>query len=332
MQIDGYTIKTPYDRDDPGCAYDPDWRAQIATRWAANPAIITPVHEFYNDEYITNYRTFLKNIRQYDDRGQPLNRVPLNLGDKFLAYQYAYNRSLENSPEDLRTKLDALLLTCVPYSVIAEDLGGTRTPVEYIRTYERLFFNIRDKQGRLDRSSFLRTRFAMPVGVTLSVSTPLVAFWKMVGNFAGYDGLVRMWLWPGRHNEFAKETDMLGVMTHLAQNLIIQRLLMGTMNNFDIMSVMGHTIERERLNNEKGLRTPSALRSDQALADMIRDAAPKMLESALVVDQNKTKVKILAQKLSAARNVGSTRVKDMGREAAEEILNKMIMSKFENKK
>ena len=328
MLIGETEVKTPFDRDDPGVVFEPDWRTQVILAWLKYPKTITAEPKLYRDKYTQQHLQLLKSFQQNDDGSKKYVRV--NLGPKMRSYQFAYARSEETAIESMRPKLDALLLTNVSYEVIAKDLGGNRLTAEDIRTYEKLYFNVRDEYGNLDTSCFLRTRFAMPIGAVITEATPLTVIWKTVGNMLGYVGLVRTWGWSGQHGELGTEEYLAKAINILAQTLLFQRLMTGRANNFDILGCLSNNLERERLNSEKSVRSQGSTRSDQALMRLFTAKAPHMLDSALIVDKNKSMVGALAAKIAAQRNVGGTKIMDAGHLNGEASIKQYMDEKFKD--
>ena len=316
MQLGNTTVYTPYD-DDPGVNYEPDWRHQAAKIWNSRQGIICKNHKLANDRYVSRQHHFLKNNR----------RTPL--GIDYRPYLFAFMRYDDDTIEAMKPRLEALLLTAVPYSVIAQDLGDRLTE-EDIRTYERVYFNVRDERGRLNESCYLRTRFAMPVGADLNETSPIPVLWKVTANVFGYTGLVRLWKWSGVHGELMSDDYISQEMYRQAQAEMLSRILSHDINSFDLTQFLGHTVDRQRLDNELGSRTDKTTQAQKALGMIFAVIGPRMRSSARLVDVQKEQVKLLEAKFAAQHNIAGYKVQDAGTKAAEEALLKDWEEKFKN--
>lgn len=214
MRLNGTIIVTPI--DNPG-QYDPDWRNSIAmalTEPGAQYERIDPVYARYTaDPWVKRQMAYLRALH----RGIPFTKDQLQLRLASIWFQ-------GNSPSDVRFRLEPLLLTAVSYRIIAEDILGDCEDLTAIEAYEKLYFNIRDKDGRLSRSCQLRQYFALPSG-RFSQDTPPEQMWKMIGSLMGYDTLVSVWMWKDAHGIVNNSQEyLLDEMWRLAQSRLFMSM------------------------------------------------------------------------------------------------------------
>lgn len=103
---------------------------------------------------------------------------------------------LYSSSSDSCTKarIDALLLCPdLTYSDIARAYNQDE---KTIKMYERLFFNVRDAEGKLLQSKGLLEYFAGQGMPTLTDPTDYTTHWRMVAFESGHGALLNMWGWP----------------------------------------------------------------------------------------------------------------------------------------
>ena len=212
MRLNDTVIVTPI--DNPG-QYDPDWRNSIAMGLAEDGCErVDPVYARYTqDPWVKRQLGYLRAIR----RNSPLTREQVRLRLASMWFQ-------GNSPSDVRFRLEPLLLTAVSYRIIAEDILGDCEDLEAIEAYEKLYFNIRDNEGRLSRSCQLRQYFALPSG-QFNQDTPPEQMWKMIGSLMGYDTLVSVWMWKDAHGIINNSQEyLLDEMWRLAQSRLFMSM------------------------------------------------------------------------------------------------------------
>ena len=206
MELGNTVIVTPSDNP---CQFEPDWRNSVAS------AII----DFPDDEFPKEYVDYKKDpwiIKQVDFMRSVRSGKELTKNQKKLRLANIwYHGSLVS---DVRFRLEPLLLTSVGIDVIALDICGDIDMSDAISAYEKLYFNIRDNDGRLHRSCQLRQYFALPSG-EMDLDTPPEQIWKMVGALMGYDTLTSIWLWSDAHGRnHTSQEYMIDEMWRVAQS------------------------------------------------------------------------------------------------------------------
>jgi len=212
MRLNDTIIVTPI--DNPG-QYDPDWRNSIALGLMESPdERIDPVYSKYtNDPWVRRQMAYFRAMSSK----RPLTRDQMRLRLASLWFQ-------GNNVSDVRFRLEPLLLTAVSYRVIALDILGDCEDLDAIEAYEKLYFNIRDDEGRLSKSCQLRQYFALPSG-RFSQDTPPEQMWKMIGSLMGYDTLVSVWMWKDAHGIVNNSQEyLLDEMWRLAQSRLFMSM------------------------------------------------------------------------------------------------------------
>lgn len=211
MRLNDTVIITPL--DNPG-QYDPDWRNLIAIGLTEPDDHIDPFYAHYkNDPWIKKQLAYLRALQ----RVTPYNKNLLDLRLASLWFQ-------GTDVSDVRFRLEPLLLTSVDYRTIALDILGDDTYVGAIEAYEKLYFNIRDNEGKLNKSCQLRQYFALPSG-KFNQDTPPEQMWKMIGSLMGYDVLVSVWMWKDAHGIYNNSQEyLLDEMWRLAQSRLFMSI------------------------------------------------------------------------------------------------------------
>ena len=323
MEYPGQTIYTPYD-EDPGAPYLPHWRHLIARVWLDNENLRLNSVKLFEDDYLQQYYEVMKIYNMSSDK-----RVKLS--DSQRGYLYALSRLEERGIESERMRIEAMLLTNVSYDVISKDLDPDRLDPEYVRAFERIGFNIRNEAGITTQSCYLKTRFSIPVGASLTTAVPLSVRWRFVASTLGYTGLMHEWEWRnGCHGEL-KSPEYLARERYLqVATMIYGRILAGGPENLDILGYLGHTVDRERVNNEKVVSHGQADKSGAILMQIVHTSGPKMLSAALSTDEELEQKKALKTHIQAKAAIAATKIQDKGRAVGNEIVNDELIKKISN--
>ena len=148
MDIGGKIIYTPFD-DDPCSPFAPDWMHQVARQLVGCSISLSKYPVLRDIKYLSEYIHVLKS-----------DKVPGTAKtEQYRPYYFAIARNNEARLSEMKPRLDSLLLTNVPYTVICKDLDERMKP-EYIRAYEQLFFNCRDTDDVLTKACYRKIRFS----------------------------------------------------------------------------------------------------------------------------------------------------------------------------
>lgn len=237
MRINNTVIVTPI--DNPG-QFDPDWRNSIAIGLMESNDSIYPAYAKYrNDPWIKKQLGYLKAV----DRNAPLLKENSMLR---LASLWFHGTNVS----DVRFRLEPLLLTPVSYETIAIDLLGDCEFVQAIEFYEKLYFNIRDNSGRLNKSCQLRQYFALPSG-QFNADTPPEQMWKMIASLMGYDTLVSVWLWKDAHGIVNNSQEyLLDEMWRLAQSRLFMSMFADRVGHESMAKLLSAISAQQKLLHE----------------------------------------------------------------------------------
>ena len=301
MTVGSTVVVTPVDNP---CQFDPDWRASVAQAFVDNPSErVDPEYLRYrSDKYVRLQMQFLRNQRSGSRNTGSL--LPVR-----IANLWAQGTSVS----DTRFRLDPLLLTPVSYDVIALDITGDGADRDAVEAYEKLFFNIRDPEGRLNKSCQLRQWFAMPDGI-VDNNTPPEAMWKVVGALMGYDTLVGMWLWKDAHGiENSSQEYMLDEMWRVAQSRLFMSMFADRVGHESMAKLLASVGQQQKMLRES--RDSGDISTDVVvtLMKVLSLTAPKVIDAtASDVDRQNKVMMAVAARLEAEKEVYNTDIGNMG--------------------
>jgi hypothetical protein len=262
MQIGLHQVATPKDHP---WAYSPSWRHEIAKLTADADKCTYPGG---HDAFIQQQIRFLKIIRQrahqvqLDDKRQ----------SEWLPFHRAY--TLYEGHDVSSARVEAMLL-CPELTLaqIATNMGPTVDPAD-IKTYERLYFNIRDDNGAVLESPWLRQYFASGNQVQHNASD-YRTHWKLLAFEGGYRSLFAVWNWPLPETE-DREALQTEVMTGNVFQDLERRARFGILGNRDLVELFDslRPVAAElRLSGRAGARS-----NRNTLLDILSSIKPKPLD------------------------------------------------------
>lgn len=318
MLLDTINVRTPY--DDP-LQYEPDWRYQIAKAWAANPYLLLPP-ELENDVYILNLKNYLiqSNLAENDFFVDP------NLKSFRILLSW-YSNTQDQSPKNY---IEALLLTNADYKIISEDMSGGKIIPDVFKLYEKLFFNVRDDNGDLTRSCYLRSYMAMPNAAIVTQITPEPILWRVVATQFGYFGLVRLWRWRDFHGQIEDAGILIRDLFNMAQAIIMRRLLKNEINNFDLNTVFSNYINYETAKQQELLIKEKDASLETLLLQLLGQLKPKMLTAAKTADEIFLTNKALQSRIESQKMIQSQAINDRGTALSINKLNNIINQHLNN--
>lgn len=320
MDIDGIDVRTPYDLDS-FLEYDYAWMHKVARCIADKPEVEAYMPDaIRNNPIVASHVTFLAEYRIADDA---THRSP-----EFQAHRIALGWHDSGALNQVRFFLEALLLTGASYSTIAQDLGGSALNPDVIRLYERLYFNVRESDGGMARSSYIRMRAANPPNLPLNATTPQDVVWKNIAMRYGYPGLVLFWQMPNPSGDPLDDNLIVEECHRAAQGIQMENFARRTVNNFDLGASMGHYVEYKRMRHDTGGQTMN--KSDALMIDFLTRFAPTMLAAANDVDRNAETTKQIQSRLKAQISISNQAIEDKGRVAGLIGLNKSMDQAFKN--
>lgn len=310
---DRTVVVTPIDNP---CQYDPDWRSAIASALVEDPtARIDPEYQRYRaDPFIRKQIMYLKSYRS----GKCVSKDAIPV-------RFANLWAQGTSVSDAKFRIEPLLLTAVDYETISLDITGEGENKTAIEAYEKLFFNIRDNEGRLSRSCQLKQYFAMPSG-ELDTETPPEAMWKMIGALMGYDTLVNMWLWRDAHGIVNKSQDyILDEMWRVAQSRLFLSMFANRIGHESMAKLLASISAQQKMLHED---KDSGALSDEltlTLMNVLKLVSPKVLgQAATEVDIQQRVMEAVNARLEAEKAVSVIDIGTTGKNGVHFLPNKEI--------
>lgn len=286
-------INTPV--DDP-TQFDPDWRNSVAKVLVENPKLdLGPEFAYLrHDPYIKGQVDFLRAL-EAGKEFKPVHR------DFRLAFRWSQGTTATHT----RFRLEPLLLTPVPYSTIAQGLAGDELTGDPFLTYEKLYFNIRNKAGQLSKSCHLRSFFALPKNSKVDKDSPAEELWRVTAAQHGYMGLIRLWVWPDAPGmRETREEYMSQEAWRAAQSVSLDRIMRGQMNSFDLTAWIGKYTENEKMRRETQTLDSPATKMASLLTSILQQVSPKVLAVAKTVDAMEEETKAIRDRFRAQTSFG----------------------------
>jgi hypothetical protein len=315
MIFNGTEVRTPFENP---IHYDVDWRYQIARIWSDDPTInIDP--DVAADMDIVNLRDTM--IRM--SNGISVNDDPIAKRLKIALDWYTSDGT--RSP---RRFIEPLLLTGATFDVITRDIGGKRVPESVFKTYERLFFNVRDDDGTVTDSCYLRSFAALPDGIVLDKETPDVVVWRVAAVQTGYTGLVRLWNWRDYHGAKIVDVDLQRELVNMAQAIIMNRILRGSIGSFDLNTIFANYIQYERLRQDVSSAESKPTSAEGMLLKVLDIMKPKIITAAQSADEFLALNAQLRSRLEAQQAIQAQQVRDKGLDSSLNQLNATLEAHF----
>lgn len=265
MRLNDTIIVTPL--DNPG-QYDPDWRNSLALGLMESDERVDPTYARYlSDPWVKRQVSYLRAL----ERGASFTREQAQYRLASLWFQ-------GNNVADVRFRLEPLLLTPVDYKVIALDILGDEDDAGAIEAYEKIYFNIRDKHGRLSRSCQLRQYFALPSG-QFGEDTPPEQMWKMIGSLMGYDTLMSVWMWKDAHGiTDVSQEYLLDEMWRLAQSRLFMSMFADRVGHESMAKLLTAISGQQKMIKEsKSAGTNTDVEMVKAMQGMLSLMSPVMV-------------------------------------------------------
>jgi hypothetical protein len=301
MRINDTVIVTPI--DNPG-QFDPDWRNSIALALSDSSERIDPVYIRYkSDPWIQKQMAYFRAVK----RGLTLTREQTQFR---LAYLWFQGTNLS----DVRFRLEPLLLTAVPYDIIALDILGECDDIQAIKAYEKLYFNIRDAEGRLSRSCQLKQYFSLPSG-QFDRDTPPEQMWKMVASLMGYDTLVSIWLWKDAHGiKNNSQEYLLDEMWRLAQSRLFMSMFADRVGHESMAKLLSAVSSQQKLLREGKHEDDNGIETMRALQDMLYLVSPRVIDStAKEVDEKMKREQAVQARMDTEKAVDAVVLDETGK-------------------
>lgn len=216
MDVVNYTIRTPFDYPH---TYDVNWRHEVAMRLDDIREEGTPCPM---DDMIRKQARYLKemedpNLAAMIEFSTFSKRSKTNMRSHLHHANTIYRASGRNSLEVLKDRIEALLLCAeLNYAQIAKYLS-IKEPV--VRIYERLFYHVRDDEGSIFPSPWLREYFATQ-GAEHNEEGQDGAYWKTIAVQGGFRVLYQMWGWTSESVEDGEDFPEKDAAMMMMRNLV----------------------------------------------------------------------------------------------------------------
>ena len=316
MQIGNLTIVLPV--DDP-CAFEPSWRNSLAKALIdLRPKLssIDPIYKDYiQDKYVQKYIKYLKS----ESTGKALTTEQSYMRIALMWYE-------NPSPSGVRFRLEPLLLTGATMDTIMLDLSGGTVPVEVFTFYEKLFFNIRDEEGRLSKSCQLRQAFAMPNGDDMRESDS-TEIWKAIAALMGYDVLMHVWMWKDAHGLTTKGLEFLLDETwRAAQSRLFVSVFADRVGHKSLSDILAAYTSQFKMLREQRMTSEDSNDTTKALMAVLYHTSPHMISVAHDVDTLAEETAAIQSRINSQLAIDRQHIKDAGSEVSESIINNQIDS------
>lgn len=314
MQIGNLTIVLPV--DDP-CAYEPSWRNSLARAIIdLRPKLssVDPIYkQYFQDKYVQKYIKYLR----AESLGRQLTTEQSYLRTALMWYENA-------SPAGVRFRLEPLLLTGATMETIMLDISGGTVPVEVFTFYEKLFFNIRDEEGRLSKSCQLRQAFAMPNGDDLhDADSPEI--WKAIAALMGYDVLMHVWMWKDAHGLSTKGSDFLLDETwRAAQSRLFISVFADRVGHKSLGDILSAYTSQFKMLKEQKITSDDSNDTTKALMAVLYHTSPQMIAIAHDVDTLSEETAAIQSRISSQLAIEKQKITDKGSEVSDAIVNAQI--------
>ena len=294
MKVGGSIVVSPADNP---CQFDPDWRASAARALVSSglsPASLPMEYRRYSSD--RHLRCQCLYLRAASGSGR--------MTEQLMPYRLADVWFRGTDPSDAKFRIEPLLLTAADYRTIALDITGDAEDVDAVEAYEKVYFNIRDSEGRLSRSCQLRQYFAMPSGI-VDDGTPPWVLWKMVGALFGYDMLMNVWMWKDAHG-LANTTQeyILDEMWRVAQSRLFMSMFANRVGHESMAKLLASISAQQKLIQDSRASESGDLGVLQMLLGLLAKTNPVMIDStASEVDANAAVMSAVAARLEAEKAV-----------------------------
>lgn len=245
----------------------------------------------------------------------------------------------------MKKRLEALLLTEVGMDVITLDLDGRPAMQPAFEAYERMYFNCRDDDFGLHKSTQLVQRMAMPYGplktflhkweeldadgFVIGDGRPLATesdVWKAIAATRGYDALMYTWMWDRRAHGMKDRSveHLIELSWEVAALRLFSDLYNGNIKHEDAARVLSaYTAQSKKISDD---RNGSGGGEDgdvtKALMAVLYRAAPQMVK----FDASETAAKNaeIQSRIQSQLAINKQAIEDRGKQVEAEIIDAQI--------
>ena len=315
MQLGNLTIILPV--DDP-CAYEPSWRHSLAqailTQRPRMKDVDALYRPYFTDKYVLKYCKTLRRMQA----GKPLNEEQ---GCIRMARQWFDNPS----PAGVRFRLEPLLLTGATMETILLDISGGTVPKDAFIFYEKLFFNIRDEEGRLSKSCQLRQSFALPNGDDMAEASPQEV-WKAIACLMGYDVLMHVWMWQDAHGLSTKGAEFLLDETwRAAQSRLFFSVFTDRVGHKSLADILSAYTSQFKTLRDYNQTSTGGSDTTKALMAVLYHTSPKMVSVAKDVDALQAQTAEIQARIGSQLAIEKQKIEDKGKAVSDAVVDAQIV-------
>jgi len=245
----------------------------------------------------------------------------------------------------MKKKLEPMLLTGIDMDTLTLDLAGNPSARPVFEAYERLFFNCRDENWDLNKSSQLIMRMAMPYGplktylrkwemldedgFVIGDGRPLAKdsdVWKAIAATMGYEALMYSWK-SEKYAHGMKQNSLEHVIElswKVATSRLFNALFTGEIAHEDAARILSaYTAQAKKISDDRnGASGNEDGDTTKALLEILRITSPKMVT--LSDSDQKAKNEEIESRLASQMAINKTAIQDKGAQVNAEVMNSQI--------
>jgi len=302
--------------DDP-CAYEPTWRNSLARAiidLRPQASSIDPIYkQYFSDKYVQKFVKYLK----AESSGKQLTEEQTRIRIALMWFE-------NPSPSGVRFRLEPLLLTGATMETIMLDISGGTVPMDVFTFYEKLFFNIRDDEGRLSKSFQLRQAFAMPNGDDLR-DADQTEIWKAIAALMGYDVLMHVWMWRDAHGLSTKGLDFLLDETwRAAQSRLFISVFADRVGHKSLSDILAAYTSQFKALREQRMTSDDGNDTTKALMAVLYHTSPHMISVARSVDELADETAAIQSRITSQLAIDKQKIQDRGSAVSDAVVDEQI--------
>lgn len=278
-------------------------------------------------------------------RGEPSTKEDAGIR---LARRWYEERDHEAA---MKKRLEPLLLTGVGMDIVTLDLSGMLSAQPAFEAYERLYYNCRGDDWKINPSGQLIQRMAMPYGqpktfirkyeeldedgFVIGDGRPIAKdsdVWKAIAATMGYDALIYTWKWENiAHGLKDRSLDnILDLSWKVAASRLFTALYTGDILHEDTARVLAaYTAQSKKLSDDRESRQSGGEGdTTNALLSILRLVAPKMVSFSEKDEQARNEE--IQGRIAAQLAISKTSVDDLGEQVEAEIIDSQIKDTIRN--
>lgn len=251
----------------------------------------------------------------------------------------------------MKKRLEPLLLTGIGMDVVTLDLSGMASAQPAFEAYERLYYNCRGDDWKINPSGQLIQRMAMPYGppktfmrkyeeldedgFIIGDGRPIAKdsdVWKAIAATMGYDALIYTWKWENLAHGLKDRSleNLLDLSWKVAASRLFTALYTGDICHEDAARVLAaYTAQSKKISDDRASRQGSGEGdTTNALLSILKLVAPKMVVFSEKDEQARNEE--IQGRIAAQLAISRTSVEDRGAQVEAEIIDAQIKDTIRN--